>query len=186
MTRRTKFIEAARTSANGAASLTSPCWRSGAGQSLDIKPVDINAAILLGMRILLDGTMGENVKIETRFDADGAVGADRYQPAGIDLLNLAINARDAMPEGGSLVLDDARLARGGGQGCVGPDGLGDGATTAARACRADVLANVFEPFFTTKPLGQGHGAGAVDGLWLRQPVGRRRADRLARSARVRP
>ena len=80
------------------------------------------------------------------------------------LLNLCINARDAMPEGGRLTIgtEDVRLSA---ADLLGPEGAAPGdyvesrSPTRARACRPNVMERVFEPFFTTKPLGQGTGLG---------------------------
>ncbi|MDP3493664.1 MAG: response regulator [Hyphomonadaceae bacterium] len=149
-----KFIEAAQTSANRAASLTSRLLAFGRRQSLDIKPVDVNAAIL-SMRILLDRTMGENVTIETNFDAPGLWASTDISQLESSILNLAINARDAMPEGGVLRIEtrSGTPAEGGGQ------TVSVSVRDSGTGIPPDVLANVFEPFFTTKPIGQGTGLG---------------------------
>ena len=82
------------------------------------------------------------------------------------ILNLAINARDAMPQGGTLTIatDERKSSRA--EGTVRPGRRSTPATTPwsasatpASACRRDTLAKVFEPFFTTKPIGQGTGLG---------------------------
>jgi PAS domain S-box-containing protein len=149
-----KFIEAAQTSANRAASLTSRLLAFGRRQSLDIKPVDVNASIS-SMRILLDRTMGENVSIDTSFDADELWAATDVSQLESAILNLAINARDAMVDGGSLRIETRSIPA--------PDGGEKMVSITVRdtgtGMSADLLANVFEPFFTTKPLGQGTGLG---------------------------
>jgi PAS domain S-box-containing protein len=146
-----KFIEAAQTAANRAASLTSRLLAFGRRQSLDIKPVDVNASIT-SMRILLDRTMGENVAIETSFDSEELWASTDISQFESAILNLAINARDAMPEGGSLRIETRKA-------------LGDSqlisvtVRDSGTGMSPDVLASVFEPFFTTKPIGQGTGLG---------------------------
>lgn len=154
------LIAAALTSATRAASLTSRLLAFGRRQSLDIAPVDVNAAIL-SMSLLLERTMGENINI----DLSGAEGelwvltdAAQLESA---LLNLAINARDAMPQGGALQVeteakrldaDDAQESTAGDYVVVTVRDSGKGMTS-------DVLEKVFDPFFTTKPIGQGTGLG---------------------------
>ncbi|HOY79382.1 MAG TPA: PAS domain S-box protein, partial [Hyphomonadaceae bacterium] len=146
-----KFIEAAQTAANRAASLTSRLLAFGRRQSLDIKPVDVNASIT-SMRILLDRTMGENVAIETSFDSKELWASTDISQLESAILNLAINARDAMPEGGSLRIETRKAS---GDGHLISITVRDNGT----GMSPEVLANVFEPFFTTKPIGQGTGLG---------------------------
>ncbi len=148
-----KFVDAAQTSANRAASLTSRLLAFGRRQSLDIKPVDVNAAIA-SMRILLDRTMGENVVVETRFDRAELWASTDVAQLESAILNLAINARDAMPEGGALMIETAETKGEDGQPSVTVTVRDSGTGIAP-----DVLTSVFEPFFTTKPLGQGTGLG---------------------------
>ena len=154
------LIAAALTSATRAAALTSRLLAFGRRQSLDIAPIDVNAAIV-SMSMLLERTMGENIAI----DLSGATGdlwalTDAAQLE-LALLNLAINARDAMPQGGTLsVSTEAR--------CLDADeaqdsGPGDYVVITVRdsgeGMAPAVLEKVFDPFFTTKPIGQGTGLG---------------------------
>jgi CheY-like chemotaxis protein len=113
---------------------------------------------------LLRRTLGEDISIETVFAAGlWPVHADAHQVENV-LLNLALNAKDAMPEGGCLTietantyLDDAYVRRFGdvaaGQyvvTCVTDTGTG---------IAKELIEQVFEPFFTTKPHGEGSGLG---------------------------
>jgi PAS domain S-box-containing protein len=150
-----KFIDAALTSANRAASLTSRLLAFGRRQTLDLQPIEVNGFIS-SMRILLDRAIGENVSVKTEFNSDelwALTDASQLESA---ILNLAINARDAMPEGGTLTIetralepsDDARHRR------IAIVVRDDGA-----GMTPEVLAKVFDPFFTTKPVGQGTGLG---------------------------
>jgi CheY-like chemotaxis protein len=131
-------------------------------QTLDPRPTDMNK-LIGGMEDLIRRTMGPGVTIEV-------VGAAGLWPTRIDapqlensLLNLCINARDAMPEGGHLTIEtankwmDARAARDRdlppGQYvslCVTDTGTG---------MAPDVIERAFDPFYTTKPTGQGTGLG---------------------------
>ncbi len=147
-----KFIEAAQTAANRAASLTSRLLAFGRRQSLDIKPVDVNESIA-SMRILLDRTMGENVTIETDFDAEELWASTDISQLESAILNLAINARDAMPNGGSLRIETRHAA------ASNSELISVTVRDSGTGMSPEVLANVFEPFFTTKPIGQGTGLG---------------------------
>ncbi len=147
-----KYIEAAQISANRAASLTSRLLAFGRRQMLDIKPLDINASIN-SMDILLDRAMGENVKIVTRFGTEDLWALTDVSQLESAILNLAINARDAMPDGGVLTIETRR------EEADGEPMIAVAVKDSGVGIPADVLENVFEPFFTTKPLGQGTGLG---------------------------
>jgi CheY-like chemotaxis protein len=148
-----KYIEAAQTSAQRAASLTSRLLAFGRRQSLDIQSVDVNAAIN-SMRILLDRTMGENVEIVTQFESEEAWASTDVSQLESAILNLAINARDAMPDGGSLTIHTSETT-----GAEGEPMVRVSVRDTGTGMTPDVLQNVFEPFYTTKPIGQGTGLG---------------------------
>ncbi|MBI1944376.1 MAG: response regulator [Deltaproteobacteria bacterium] len=103
---------------------------------------------------------------ELRFELADLVGSPFVDPAQLEhlLVNLAINARDAMPEGGELVIRADDVEVGAGDRARG-EPLAPGAYVRLRVTDtgcgipADVVAHVFEPFFTTKPFGQGTGLG---------------------------
>jgi len=131
-------------------------------QALDAKPVDLNG-IVSGMEDLLRRTLGDYIAIEIRRSADlWSVLADAGQVENA-LLNLALNARDAMPAGGHLwittanvTLDDEAARQ-----IEGPPGdyamlaVADDGT----GIDPDTLERIFEPFFTTKEVGAGSGLG---------------------------
>jgi signal transduction histidine kinase len=149
--------------ADRAATLTHRLLAFARRQTLDPKPLDANK-LVAGMSELLRRTLGESVALETVL-AGGLwrTIADANQLENV-LLNLAVNARDAMPEGGRLTietanthLDDAYAAENedvsAGQYvmiAVSDTGIG---------MDRDTLGRVFEPFFTTKDVGQGTGLG---------------------------
>ena len=157
-----RFIGAAVESANRAASLTHRLLAFSRRQTLDPKPTDANR-LIAGMEDLITRTMGPNIAVEV-------VGAAGLWPTMVDapqlesaVLNLAINARDAMPNGGKLIIEtankwlDDRAAKerdvAPGQYvsvCVTDTGVG---------MPPEVVARAFDPFFTTKPIGQGTGLG---------------------------
>ncbi len=113
---------------------------------------------------LLEPLMGDHVQSKMRLDpALGRVRADRPQMEQI-IMNFALNARDAMPDGGTLTLETMGVTVGEARARLHPDArrgsysrlsVTDTGTGMAR----DVVARVFEPFFTTKEPGQGVGLG---------------------------
>ncbi len=157
-----RFINAAQGAGRRAASLTQRLLAFSRRQTLDPKPTDVNR-LVAGMEELLRRTVGGTAQIEV-------VGAAGLWTANIDagqlenaLLNLCINARDAMPDGGRITIEtankwmDERAARERdmmpGQYlslCVTDTGCGMTPETIERA---------FEPFYTTKPIGEGTGLG---------------------------
>jgi signal transduction histidine kinase len=160
-----RYIEAARTSTARAATLTHRLLAFSRHQSLDPRSTDINL-LVLGMEELFRNTVGPAIRIETRL-------APELHPTLCDpnqlenaLLNLIINARDAMPDGGSLVIETANSVVADQQG-VPADGtdLPPGGyatliiTDTGAGMTPGTLARAFDPFFTTKPPGRGTGLG---------------------------
>ena len=160
----TRYVQAATTSAQRAAALTQRLLAFGRRQSLDLQTVDVNK-LVAGMEDLLRRTLGENVNMLTRLSADawqGCTDANQLENA---LLNLCINARDAMPDGGDLIIQTENRRVGRRRGTRGVNELepGDYVVLSVRdsgtGMEADTLAKAFEPFFTTKPIGKGTGLG---------------------------
>jgi signal transduction histidine kinase/CheY-like chemotaxis protein len=130
-------------------------------QRLEPRAVDLNDTVQ-SMRDLLQATMGGSVQIETVLQSD--LWAAMIDPTQIELviLNLAINARDAMEVGGTLIVETGNVT-------VGPPvtpeepAAGDyvmvAVTDTGSGMSPEVLAKVFEPFFTTKEVGKGSGLG---------------------------
>ncbi len=158
-----RFLTGAQASANRAASLTHRLLAFSRRQPLDPKTVNSNR-LVSSMDDLLRRTMGE--KIELELVLAGGLWLTRCDPHQLEsaLLNLAINARDAMPGGGKITietcnahLDSAYVARQrevlpGQYVCIAVTDTGAGMSK-------DVLERAFDPFFTTKPTGQGTGLG---------------------------
>ncbi len=159
----TRFINAALTSSHRAAALTHRLLAFARRQSLDARPTDVNA-LLAGMDDMLRRTLGEQAQMEIGLGAWlWPALADGNQLENV-ILNLAINARDAMPEGGRLTLttvngrleDTPALAK---------DDVAPGpyvvicVTDTGCGMPPEVVAKAFEPFFTTKPAGRGTGLG---------------------------
>ena len=158
-----RYIEMAMSSANRAASLTHRLLAFSRRQPLEAQPVDANR-LVGSMDDLLRRTLGEKITLEVAVETGlWLTLCDPHQLENA-LLNLVINARDAMPDGGRLTirtgnisLDDVAAAREAG---VKPGryvmlAVSDTGTGMA----ADVIARAFDPFFTTKPIGQGTGLG---------------------------
>ncbi|MGV8928381.1 MAG: PAS domain-containing protein [Brevundimonas sp.] len=155
-----RFMDAASSSAERAASLTHRLLAFSRQQSLDTKAVDVNV-LVSSMEDLLRRTLGEQTRLRV-------LNGTNVWPAWSDenqlesaILNLAINARDAMPEGGTLSIETENAAVE-----ASPDGEiapGDYILIRVKDTGAgippDVIDRVFDPFFTTKPIGQGTGLG---------------------------
>lgn len=125
--------------------------------------LDLNA-VLAGMEKFLRRLIGSDVEIVTRPAPDvGRVKADRGQLEQV-IMNLALNARDAMPNGGTLVLETARVELGAEAAerhlglSPGPHAVLSVSDTGTGMDR-ETLSRIFEPFFTTKPEGAGTGLG---------------------------
>jgi PAS domain S-box-containing protein len=157
-----RYIVGAQSSARRAAALTQRLLAFSRRQTLDPKPTNINR-LISGMEELIRRTVGPGVEVEVV--GAGGIWTTRIDQSQLEsaLLNLCINARDAMPSGGRITIEtankwlDERAARerelSPGQYvslCVTDTGTG---------MTPDIIAHAFDPFFTTKPLGQGTGLG---------------------------
>jgi signal transduction histidine kinase len=157
-----RYIAAAQNAVKRAASLTHRLLAFSRRQTLDPKPTNVNR-LVAGMEDLIRRTVGPSVQMEVI--GAGGLWLTLIDPNQLEnaLLNLCINARDAMPDGGRLTIEtankwlDERAAKerelSPGQYvslCVTDTGTG---------MTRSVIAHAFEPFFTTKPLGQGTGLG---------------------------
>ena len=157
------FAEGIVTAAERGAELTRSLLAFSRKQPLMPKDLDIGQR-LLGMEPLLRRTLGENIECQFLLDQDlWLVSVDPGQLASA-LLNLVLNARDAMPDGGELTVEarnasldeaDAELN--------GEAGRGDYVTVAVKdtgsGMTPEVAARAIEPFFTTKEVGKGTGLG---------------------------
>jgi PAS domain S-box-containing protein len=157
------FTATARAAVDRAATLTRRLLAFARRQPLKPERVDLNA-LVAGLWDLLGRSVGEEIRLERRLvEPLWPVHADVNQIESA-LLNLVINARDAMPDGGCVTVETANAALGAADLVTDPGvGPGDYAVLTVRdsgtGMPPDVLARVFEPFFTTKPIGQGTGLG---------------------------
>lgn len=156
----TTLISNATQAAQRGAALTQRMLAFARRQDLDLKPVDV-PDLVRGMTDLLQSSLGPSVAIETHFPLKLAhVHADANQLE-MALLNLAVNARDAMPRGGGIVIgarEEVVTARSAGKlkagryVCLSVKDGGEGMDKAT-------LTRAMEPFFTTKGVGRGTGLG---------------------------
>src|SRR5712675_2326773 len=157
-----RYISAAMTSANRAAALTHRLLAFSRRQPLIPESVDVNQ-LVVSLEDLLRRTIGESIDLEIAASDD--LWRTLCDPNQLEsaLLNLAINARDAMPDCGKLAISTANARLGnvtadtpallpGDYICIEVTDTGVGMS-------AEVAARAFDPFFTTKPIGQGTGLG---------------------------
>ena len=154
-----RYVEIAITSANRAAALTHRLLAFSRRQPLDPRPTDGNR-LVRAMEDLLRRTIGEAIAFEVSLAPDlWPTLCDPHQLENA-LLNLVINARDAMPEGGRLTIATGTVAVDEPRQDVAPGSYVCLAVTdTGHGMAPEVAARAFDPFFTTKPLGQGTGLG---------------------------
>jgi signal transduction histidine kinase/CheY-like chemotaxis protein len=161
-----RYIEIAMTSVNRAASLTHRLLAFSRRQTLDPKPTNVNR-LVTGMEELFIRTVGPGIQVESKVAADlwpALCDPNQLENA---MLNLVLNARDAMPEGGHLLIETRNSifpdSRGVSKVPLGkvPAGeyMGLFVTDTGVGMPPDVIARAFDPFFTTKPTGEGTGLG---------------------------
>jgi PAS domain S-box-containing protein len=154
-----RFMDAASASAERAAALTQRLLAFSRRQSLDSKPLDVNA-LIGSLEGLLSRSLNERIELRTQL-ADGLpLGLADENQLESAILNLVLNARDAMPAGGMLTIGTGVETVETSNADVSPGRYVVVAVTdAGVGIEPEVLDKVFEPFFTTKPLGQGTGLG---------------------------
>jgi signal transduction histidine kinase len=153
-----RLIENARGAAERGASLTKRLLSFSRAHDLQARAVDVNS-LITGMSDLFGRSLGGLVTVRT--DLEEGLMAVQVDPDQLELavLNLCINARDAMPDGGTITVATRRLN------IVGDPEIGDGSylgisvTDEGTGIPEDILRRVCEPFFTTKAVGQGTGLG---------------------------
>jgi PAS domain S-box-containing protein len=157
-----RYMTVAQGAARRAAALTHRLLAFSRRQTLDPKPTDVNR-LIAGMEELIRRTIGPQIALEV-------VGTVGLWPTLVDpgqlenaLLNLCINARDAMPHGGRITIETANkwLDHAASVTHDLPEGqyLSLCVTDTGTGMTPEIAARVFEPFFTTKPIGEGTGLG---------------------------
>jgi two-component system, cell cycle sensor histidine kinase and response regulator CckA len=154
---------------------------TGVGPALSSVPISVllvGDQVVSGIVKTLHRLIGED--IELKFIPGKGLGRIRLDPMQIEqiLMNLAANARDAMPEGGrctietsDILLDEEYAAN---KKAIIPPGRYAvlSMTDTGAGISPDHLPHIFEPFYTTKPLGKGTGAWPGDGVWNREAESR--------------
>jgi signal transduction histidine kinase/CheY-like chemotaxis protein len=156
-----RYLDGATRAAQRGARITSQLLAFSRTQRLQMEPVDLNA-IVTAMGDLLFRTIGATVRIETVLEKSlWRATADASQIESV-ILNLAVNARDAMPDGGRLTITTENVPH---TDRTKPADLPPGHYVAVSVkdtgtgMTEEVLRKAFEPFFTTKPVGSGTGLG---------------------------
>ena len=159
----TRALETAATGAMRAASLTQRLLAFSRRQPLNPKPIDVNA-LISGMSDLLHRTLGEDTEVLTVRGA--GLWRAEADPTELEsaILNLALNARDAMPEGGRLTIETAnvdidRIYSAQHAEVLPGQYIVIAVSDTGTGMSPEALSRAFEPFFTTKPIGQGTGLG---------------------------
>jgi CheY-like chemotaxis protein len=157
------LAEATRMAAERGADLTKRLLAFGRRQTLEPRPTDVNA-LVAAMEQLLRRTLGEHIAIEMRTAV--ALWPAKVDPGQLEaaVVNLAVNARDAMPQGGRITIETANVELDEGFAAMNADtepgeyvmvAVSDSGT----GMSPEVAARAFEPFFTTKEVGKGTGLG---------------------------
>lgn len=157
-----KYMLAAQSAAKRAAALTHRLLAFSRRQTLDPRPLDVNL-LVEGMTELIQRTVGPSILVETVSAPDlwsASVDASQLENA---ILNLCINSRDAMPDGGRIIIEtanqwldaEAALAND----LPAGEYLSLTVTDTGTGMAPGVIAKAFDPFFTTKPIGEGTGLG---------------------------
>nr|WP_284700950.1 ATP-binding protein [Robbsia betulipollinis] len=157
-----RYIDAAQGAAKRAAALTHRLLAFSRQQTLDPRPTDV-ALLVADMTELIEHTAGPAIAV--RVTAADALWPTLVDPNQLEnaLLNLCINARDAMPDGGELHIETQNLALDNRALCERdlPPGqyLVINVSDTGTGMSPEIIAKAFDPFFTTKPIGQGTGLG---------------------------
>jgi PAS domain S-box-containing protein len=158
-----RLMDAASTAAQRAAALTHRLLAFGRRQSLDTRPNNVNR-IVAGIEDLLQRTIGERIELDCKLSDDlwtAFTDANQLESA---LLNLAINARDAMPSGGRLKIETTNVHLDKTYASLHEDVqpgeyVSVSVSDTGVGMPPEVLQKAVDPFFTTKPVGEGTGLG---------------------------
>jgi signal transduction histidine kinase len=141
----------ALTATRRGAKLTAQLLTFSRTQKLTTVPVDVNE-LIVGMHELLNQSLGANITVSTELDPELPLAMADANQLELAILNLSINGRDAMPDGGTLAIATA----------IAPDNpntVAIAVTDTGCGMPREVAERAFDPFFTTKPAGKGTGLG---------------------------
>jgi len=165
-----RWAEAGLQAAERGAKLTAQLLAFSRAQKLEVKPLNLNT-LLEEMRDLLGRTLGPSTRVTMDLAPDaGAVLGDQTQLE-MAVLNLAINARDAMPDGGVLTLVTRPLAIASDLELQAGDYVELRVSDTGAGMSDEVIARAFDPFFTTKGVGKGTGLGLSQVYGMAQQAG---------------
>jgi signal transduction histidine kinase/CheY-like chemotaxis protein len=154
-----RYVELALDGVNRATNVTQRILAFSRRQPLSPKPVNISR-LIVDIELLLRHSSGDGISVETRLTSDWWALCDPNQMENV-VLNLVINARDAMPSGGRIVIETANVS--GEQSVFDDVAPGDyvqlSVSDTGIGMSPEVLSKAIDPFFTTKPQGQGTGLG---------------------------
>ena len=155
-------IKIIHTAGERAAALTRQLLAFSRKQVLETKVISLNV-IIDNITALLGKTIGEDISIKTCLDAEGNIDADAGQIEQV-LMNLVINARDAMPDGGEVIIETKNISLDenytGLHADVQPGPyIMLAVTDTGEGMDKELIEHIFDPFFTTKALGKGTGLG---------------------------
>jgi len=158
-----KYVQMSTGAAQRGAELTGQLLAFARRQMLETTPTDVNK-LVFGMGALLRGILGETIKVENVLAED--LRQVRTDPTQLEnaFINLAINARDAMPEGGQVTIETANVTLDRtyvlqNPGATAGDFVMIAVSDSGHGMPPEVAEHAFEPFFTTKEIGKGTGLG---------------------------
>jgi PAS domain S-box-containing protein len=165
-----RIAETALESTRRGAKLTGQLLAFSRIQRISMAPLAVNS-VIEGMQRLLRHTIGGEVRIETRLDPGAGYGICDSNQLENAILNLAINARDAMPEGGTLTICTDRVRLDEAPDHPAGEFVRISVADTGSGMPPDVLARATEPFYSTKPLGKGTGLGLAQVYGIAQQAG---------------
>jgi signal transduction histidine kinase/CheY-like chemotaxis protein len=172
--RQLKYVEQARAAGERGAKLTAQLLAFARRQRLEARPIDVNHAVQAAAD-LLRSTLGGGHVLECDAGADLWPAIGDVTQVELMIVNLALNARDALPEGGRITISTANVRFA--DSLVRPEAPPPGeyamitVADTGEGMPPEVVARAFEPFFTTKPLGKGSGLGLPQVLGLAKQLG---------------
>jgi signal transduction histidine kinase/CheY-like chemotaxis protein len=171
--RHARLVAGAQAAAERGARLTAQLLAFSRKQRIAAEPVDLSQ-LIQGMVPLLRSTIGSNIGITVNPGADVSAALADATQLELAILNLAINARDAMSDGGAITIGTADVVRGE---PIHPEEPGAGeyvvvhVTDTGSGIPDAVRERIFEPFFTTKEIGKGSGLGLPQVLGVVKQLG---------------